>query len=294
MKPAPFEYYAPATLDEALGLLERFGDDASILAGGQTLVPLLNMRLACPEVLVDLNRVAELSGVELDGAELRVGAMTRHMTLEHDPLVREKVPLMAEAAGHIAHLQIRTRGTIGGSLATAASAAEWPAVVAALEARLFVRGASGGPRTLAPEDFFAGPMMTTLAADEILVEIRVPVPDPGTGWAFVEFTRRHGDFALAGAAALVGLDARGKVASARLALCGMAEPGLRLRDVEAALVGTTAGEADLDGIEAQVRDGVDAPGDVQLSSDSRRQVAGAIARRCLEKAVARAGGPTGA
>jgi len=292
MKPAPFDYYAPSTLDEALGLLEKFGDNATVLAGGQTLVPLLNMRLARPEVLVDLNRIAGLAGVGLDGSALCIGAMTRHMTLEQDPLVREKVPLMAEAAGHIAHLQIRTRGTIGGSLAVAASAAEWPAVVAALEARLVVRGASGKTRTLAPEDFFAGPMMTTLRADEILVEIRVPVPEPGTGWAFVEFSRRHGDFALAGAAALISLDGGGKVERARLALCGMAEPGVRLREVEAALVGTTAGGADIEGIESQVRASVDAPGDVQLSAESRRQVAGAIARRCLEKAMARAGGAT--
>ncbi len=294
MKPAPFDYYAPATLDEALGLLAKFREGASVLAGGQTLVPLLNMRLARPEVVVDLNRIADLTGVRPDGAEIRIGAMTRHMTLELDPLVREKLPLMAEAARHIAHMQIRTRGTIGGSLATAAPAAEWPAVVAALEARLVVHGAKGKTRTLSPEDFFAGPMMTTLGADEILVEIRVPVPEPGTGWAFVEFTRRHGDFALAGAAALASLDGGGKVATARLALCGMAQPGQRLREVEAALVGTEASAADLDRIESQVRYDVDAPSDVQLSSESRRQVAGAIARRCLETALARAGGAAGA
>lgn len=290
MKPPPFDYHAPNALDEALELLDRFGDGASLLAGGQTLVPLLNMRLARPGVVIDLNRIEALAGIRLEESELRIGAMTRHMAFEHDTLVREHLPLLAEGARHIAHLQIRTRGTIGGSLANAAAAAEWPTVIAALEGRLVVRSVSGGTRTLVPEEFFAGPMMTTLAANEMLVEIRVPVPQPGTGWAFVEFARRHGDFALAGAAALVRFDDGGRVERARLALCGMAEPGLRLRDVEATLIGTPASGADLDRLEARVRETVDAPGDIQLSRESRRQVAATIARRCLAKAIERASG----
>lgn len=289
MKPAPFDYHAPATLEEALRLLEALGEGASLLAGGQTLVPLLNMRLARPAAIVDLNRIPDLAGIRRDGAELAIGAMTRHMTLEHDPLAREHVPLLAEAARHIAHLQVRTRGTIGGSLANAAAAAEWPAAVAALDGRLVVRSRSGGTRTLAPEEFFTGAMMTTLAADEVLVEIRIPIPPAGAGWAFVEFARRHGDFALAGAAAVVQRDGTGRIGRARLALCGMSQPGVRLRAAEAALVGSAASDADLDRVEDIVRDGVDAQGDVQLSAESRREVAATVARRCLARAIGRAG-----
>lgn len=289
MKPAPFDYHAPDSLDEALALLGRLGDGARLLAGGQSLVPLLNMRLARPEALIDLNGIAALSTLEIADGELRIGAMVRHMTLERDPDVRRHVPLVAEAARHIAHLQIRTRGTIGGSLANAASAAEWPAAIAALDGRLVVRGAAG-ERVLDTDSFFAGPMTTTLGDDELLTEIRVPVPAPGTGHAFVEFARRHGDFALAGAAVLVVLADDGTIGSLRLAVCGMADPGTRLRTVEAAMAGRRWDAATAGDLAAAVREAVDAPADVQLSAQSRREVAGVIARRALDRAVARARG----
>jgi len=288
MKPAPFDYYAPGALDEALALLERLGAGAQILAGGQSLVPLLNMRLARPQALVDLNRVPGLADIRREASELVLGAMVRHLQLERDPLVRAHVPLLAEAAGHIAHVQIRTRGTLGGSLATAAPAAELPAAVTALEARLVVRSASSVTRTLRPAEFFAGPLQTTLAASEVLVEVRVPIPEPGTGWAFVEFTRRRGDFALAGAAALARLDGRGHIAGARLALCGVGDVPLRLRDVERILDGAAPSESALERIEVEVRAAVAARTDLQLSAESRREVAGVMARRAIARALERA------
>jgi carbon-monoxide dehydrogenase medium subunit len=214
--------------------------------------------------------------------------MVRHLQVERDPLVRAHVPLLAEAAGHIAHVQIRTRGTLGGSLANAAPAAELPAVVSALEARLVVRSASDGTRTLDPADFFAGPLQTTLAANEVVVEVRVPIPESGTGWAFVEFARRRGDFALAGAAALVRLDPRGRVGSARLALCGVGDVPLRLSAVERSLAGAEVGADTLARVEGAVRAAIPGRDDQQLSAESRREVAGEIGRRAVARAIERA------
>ncbi|HVL36814.1 MAG TPA: FAD binding domain-containing protein [Burkholderiales bacterium] len=286
MKPAPFEYYAPGALDEALELLERLGEGAKLLAGGQSLVPLLNMRLARPDALIDLNRVAGLDEVRREGGELRLGAMLRHRRLERDALVREHVPLLAEAASHIAHMQIRTRGTLGGSLANAAPAAELPAAVLALEARLVVRSRSG-TRELRPEGFFSGALQTALAPDEILVEVRVPIPAPGTGWAFAEFARRRGDFALAGAAALVRRDAARRIAAVRLALCGVAEVPLRLARLERTLVGEAPGERLLARVEAAVRAEVTPRADLHLSAESRLEVAAEVARRAVSLALER-------
>lgn len=291
MKPAPFDYYAPSALDEALALLERLGTGAKVLAGGQSLVPLLNMRLARPRALVDLNRVPGLAEIRREGDQLRVGAMVRHLQLERDPLVRAAVPLLAEAAGHVAHLQIRTRGTLGGSLANAAPAAELPAAVTALEAKLVVRSAPGGTRRLAPSEFFAGPLQTALAANEVLIEVQIPIPERGTGWAFVEFARRRGDFALAGVAALARLDGRGRIASARLALCGVGDVPLRLHDVERSLVGAEAAASTLARVESAVRAAVPGRDDQQLSAESRREVAGEIACRALARAIERAARP---
>jgi len=257
MKPAPFDYHAPAALDEALGLLHEL-EDAKLLAGGQSLVPLLNMRLARPRAIIDLNRVPGLAGIRREGSELVLGAMVRHHALERDPLVRSHVPLLAEAASHIAHLAIRTRGTLGGSLANAAPAAELPAVVLALGAKLIIRNLER-TRVIRPEEFFTGALQTALAADEMLTEVRVPIPPPGTGWAFVEFARRRGDFALAGAAAL----------ARRVVLCGVADVPLRLDDI-----------SDLAKLPMR--------GDLHLSAESRREVATEVARRALARATERA------
>jgi CO/xanthine dehydrogenase FAD-binding subunit len=288
MKPAAFDYHAPRSLDEALGLFAELGEGAMALAGGQSLVPLLNMRMATPAALIDLNNIETLGRLEFDGSELRIGAMVRHLMIEDSGLLREHLPFLGEVAAHIAHLQIRTRGTIGGSLAMAAPAAEWPCAVAVLDAIVVTRSATGGGRQLAAHDFFAGPMMTTLASGELVVEIRVPLPAPDSGLAFVEFARRHGDFALAGAAALLRFAQDGRVAEARLAMCGLAEPGVRLTAVEEALIGTGASQTDLQLAERLVRDTVEVSEDIHIGIPSRRRIAGAIARRALETAATRA------
>jgi carbon-monoxide dehydrogenase medium subunit len=288
MKPVAFDYYAPAALDEALTLLARLGENAKLLAGGQSLMPLLNIRLARPQAIVDLNRVSELFGARREGDTLCLGAMTRHQTLERDPVILSTVPLLAEAARHIAHLQIRTRGTIGGSLANASPGAELPAVVTALEGELIVRATGGAQRVMHPEQFFVGPMQTALAVSEILVEVRIPIPANDTGWALAEFARRHGDFALAGAVALVRFAPDGKIAIARLVLFGVSGVPLRARHAEALLVGTAGTGTDLDRVEASIGASIEPLGDLYLSADSRREVAGVIARRALEQAIARA------
>ncbi|HXF81881.1 MAG TPA: FAD binding domain-containing protein, partial [bacterium] len=203
MKPAPFRYAAPESLDEALGLLRRFGAEGKVLAGGQSLVPLLNMRLVRPAVLIDLNRVRSLDYI-VHGAgrgptrEVRLGAMTRQRAAERSPLVRMELPLLAEALAYVGHPQIRNRGTVGGSVAHADPSAELPAVLAALDGRVVLRSARGA-RTLSAEEFFRGYLTTALAPDELLVELRLPA-HPHRGTAFLEVARRHGDFALAGVA----------------------------------------------------------------------------------------------
>jgi CO/xanthine dehydrogenase FAD-binding subunit len=199
MKPAPFEYDAPESLDEALELLASYGDETKVLAGGQSLVPLLNFRLARPERLVDINRIAELSYIRRDGDRLKLGALTRTAQLERSELVAEQWPILREAVCYAGHPQIRSRGTVGGSVAHADPAAELPVALTALGARFVVRSARG-ERTLEAGELFAGYLTTTLEPDELLVEIDVPPLPVGAGTAFVEYARVHGDFALAGAA----------------------------------------------------------------------------------------------
>jgi CO/xanthine dehydrogenase FAD-binding subunit len=205
MKPAPFEYDAPESVEEALELLARYGDDAKVLAGGQSLVPLLNFRLARPERLVDINRIDELAHLRADGDRLKIGALTRTAQLERSELVAERWPILREAVRLAGHPQIRSRGTVGGSVAHADPAAELPVVLTALEARFVVRSLRG-TRTVEARDLFVGYLTTTLEPDELLVEIDVPPLPTGAGAAFVEYARVHGDFALAGAAVVVSRD----------------------------------------------------------------------------------------
>lgn len=229
MKPAPFEYDAPESVEQALELLARYGDDAKVLAGGQSLVPLLNFRLARPERLVDVNGIAELAYVRESNGRLKLGALTRTATLERSELVAERWPLLREAVRYAGHPQIRSRGTVGGSVAHADPAAELPVALTALDARFAVRS-TRGTRTLSPGELFAGFLTTTLAPDELIVEIDVPPLPPGAGTAFVEYSRVHGDFALAGAAVAVSPD------RAAVALLGAAPTPLRVAAAERALV----------------------------------------------------------
>ena len=228
MKPAPFEYAAPRSLDEALGLL---GEDARPLAGGQSLVPLLNFRLARPALIVDLNRIAELAYLDEREGSLRIGAMTRHETLERSELVAERWSLLREAVRHVAHPAIRSRGTVGGSAAHADPAAELPVALTALDARFQVRSARGS-RTLAAEEFFLGALTSALEDDELLVEIEVPPLPEGAGSAFIERARTHGDWAMAGAAVTAGSDGW-----AAISLLRAGPAPRRAREAEAALAG---------------------------------------------------------
>ena len=289
MKPPPFEYAAPRTTDEALALLAQHGDRAKVLAGGQSLLPLLNFRLAQPEVLVDVNRVAELAYVRPMNGSVAIGALTRQHALERSDALRERVPIVAEACRLIGHLPIRHRGTLGGSLAHADPASELPAVMVALEAEL-TASRVGGQRTLPADQFFTGIFTTALAPDELLTEVRVPGPPPKTGSAFVEIARRAGDFALVGVAALVTLDDAGRVTRARLALCGAGPTPVRAREAERVLVGERPEGRVLDDAVERMAAATDPPGDIHASAAFRKKLARHVGRQAIELAVRRAGG----
>ncbi len=276
MKPPPLAYAAPERIDEALGLLG--GEEARPLAGGQSLVPLLNMRFARPSLLVDLRRVAGLDAIEWANGHVRIGAMVRQRVLETDERIRERVPLLTEAVGYVAHLAIRTRGTVGGSLAHADPAAELPAAAAALGARFLVRG-TAGTRTVEAPAFFLGPFTTAIGPGELLEAVEVPVPPPGTGFAFVETARVHGAFALAGVAALLGLGRDGRIAHARVALCGVGgAPYVPPLDV--------AGEAPGEALFRQAARR--ACEELEEHDGYRRQLAEVLTRRALALAAERA------
>jgi aerobic carbon-monoxide dehydrogenase medium subunit len=285
VKPPPFEYVVPRTLDEAVsGLVESDGE-AKILAGGQSLVPLLNFRLARPARLVDLNRVPGLAYVEPRDGGLAIGAMTRDATVERDRLVAQQLPLLAEAIRWVGHAAIRSRGTIGGNLAHADPAAELPAVAVCLEAALTVVGPRGR-RTVRAEDFFAGYLTTVLEPDEILVEAWCPAVTAGTGQAWLEFARRHGDFALVGVAVSLTVE-HDLVQHARVVLTGVGGTPFRARAAETLLVGGTVQERALVAADA-VRSAVDPDADIHASRAYRRHLAGVLTERAIRAAYERA------
>jgi CO/xanthine dehydrogenase FAD-binding subunit len=287
VKPAPFEYHAPRTLAEALALLAQHGSDAKPLAGGQSLIPAMNFRLATPAVLVDLNHVAELSYIRA-GREgpsaLEIGAMARQRQLERSELLARHAPLMAETLPFVAHPAIRTRGTIGGSLAHADPAAELPAVMLALDAQLTV-AREGHSRQVPACDFFVGLFTTALQPGELLTAISIPPPPPRARHAFVEISRRHGDFALTGVAAVVSLDESGRCSAARISLLSVGETPMLARQAAATLVGQrpTADVIRAAAAAAATRD-IDPPGDIHASSRYRRQLANVLTRRALTRA----------
>ena len=289
MKPAAFEYDDPRTLDEALALLAEHGEDAKVLAGGQSLVPLLNFRLARPERLIDVNGVGELDYLRVADGVLRIGALVRHSVLERSEAAAAAVPLLQEAVRLVGHAQIRNRGTVGGSIAHADPAAELPVAMAALDARFRVRS-TRGDRVLGAEELFVTHLTTSLEADELLTGIEVPVPAPGTGSAFVEFARRHGDFALGGAAALVRLDDGGTCESAAVALLGAAPTPLRAREAEAFLHRRRLDEQTAREAAALAVQNLHPTGDIHGSSEYRHGLIEALTRRALLAAAGRAQG----
>lgn len=288
MKPPRFDYRAPESLDEALDLLADSGPDARILAGGQSLVPVLNFRLARPGLLIDINRIAELAGIDDKDDRLVIGATARQRAIEMSTVVARAVPLLHEATRYVAHLPIRTRGTVGGSIANADPAAEDPAVAAALEATMVCRSRRG-ERRIAAAGFFVDVLTTALEPDEMLVAVEFPKIPDGAGAAFAEISRRDGDFALAGVAAqLVLVD--GRVRDARIAACGVGPAPLRFRDAEEVLLDSACEPEAIEAAADAVAASADPHDDVHASAAYRRQLAAAMARRALNDAHARAGG----
>jgi carbon-monoxide dehydrogenase medium subunit len=291
MKLPPVAYTAPGTLDEVLDLLGEHGEDAKPIAGGQSLVPLMAMRLARPELLVDLNGVASLDGIDDRGDVVAIGATTRHRAVERSTLVADRVPVLAEALPLVGHVSIRNRGTIGGSLAHADASAELPAVALVTEADMVVRSRRG-ERVVPAERFFVTHFTTDLAEDECLVEVRLPVTPARTGWSFHEIARRHGDFALVGVAAMVSLRDDETIVAARVCLLGVAERAVRAEVAEAGLVGAAVSADTFAAAAADAARGLAPASDMHGSAAYRRHLAAVAVRRALTTAAQRAGGPT--
>jgi aerobic carbon-monoxide dehydrogenase medium subunit len=288
VKPPRFRYADPATVDEALDFLARHGADAKVLAGGQSLMPLLNFRLARPAHVIDVNRVDALASIApaADGG-LRLGALARQRVLERSALVRERCPLLAQALAFVGHPQIRARGTLGGSLAHADPAAELPAVMVALEARLTLCRA-GSQRTVAAGDFFVGLLTTALMPDELLTEIALPPWPARTGSSAREVAKRHGDFALGGVAATLTLDGQGRIARARIVGFGVGPVPVRLLDAERALAGGAPAPAAFADAGRLAAAAVEPPDDIHASAAYRKRLAGVLTTRALADALAAA------
>jgi aerobic carbon-monoxide dehydrogenase medium subunit len=283
MKAAPFVYHSPESVDEAVSVLGEFSGEAKVLAGGQSLVPMLALRLSRPEHLVDINYIPELSEVWVKDGILTVGATTRHISLMHDPLIAESVPLLAKAAPHIGHFQIRNRGTIGGSTSHSDSAAELPCVTRALDAEFEVRGPNGTRRVPA-EEFFVTTFVTVLEPEEMVVAVHFPLWAPGAGFAVAETARRHGDFALAGA--LCGVEIEdGRISRAAISLIGMGSIPIRGEAAEHELTGASVDTLDLAEMGRLAVADTDPPADVHAGSRYRTKVGATMVERALSEAI---------
>jgi carbon-monoxide dehydrogenase medium subunit len=282
VKPAKFEYHAPATLDAAIGLLAQYQGEARLLAGGQSLLPMMNFRLVSPAAIIDLNRIADLAYIRAERGTVRIGAMTRHRTIEFSPIVAAHLPLLAEAIKLVAHLPIRSRGTIGGSIAHADPAAELPMVLQALEGEVVARGPTG-ERRIKAIDLFEGLMTTSLASDEMILEVRLPVMAKHAGCAVEEFARRRGDFAIAAVAAVVER-AGERCIKARLATAGIGEISVRLTAAEAVLERDGLGDNVIEDAAAQAAEMVSPLSDQQASAEYRRHLTRVLTERALRRA----------
>jgi aerobic carbon-monoxide dehydrogenase medium subunit len=280
MKLPPFEYARPKSVAEAVALLAAHDGDAKALAGGQSLVPMLAFRVAAPALIVDLGKVAELKRIDIAENGVTLGAMVRWRDILDDARLRAAHPLLTAAVSHVAHYQIRNRGTVGGSVAHADPAAEMPCIAVTCDAEIVAVGRSGS-RTIAAADFFLGPLMTALKSDEIVTEIRLPFWPPRRRFGFAEFARRQGDFALAGAAVFYDSDSAGKTRDARVGVIGAADRPLRLGAVEAVLNGRLIDAATIAAAAAAVRAAVDPPDDIHCSGVYRRALLGTMLERAL-------------
>ncbi len=286
MKPAPFKYIAATSLEHALSLKAEHGDDAKFLAGGQSLIPTMNFRLARPAVLIDINEIKELAGIRPSAAATRVGPLTRYRALQRDAAFAHLFPLIAEALPHIAHPQIRNRGTIGGNLSHADPASELPAIALALGARVNVRTATQ-QRWIEASDFFVGALTTDLKAHEMLVEIELPLPRPRTGCCFMEIARRRGDFAIAGVAAMITLGERDECSGVRLTFCGVGETPIDASSAAGVLIGHAPTEDAIRDVAASAQGMITPGGSVHATADYQRHVAGVLTERALQTAYLR-------
>jgi aerobic carbon-monoxide dehydrogenase medium subunit len=286
VKPAPFRYHDPSSVDETLRLLAEL-EDAKVLAGGQSLMPLMNMRLTGFADLIDLGRVPDLAGIATDDGHLRIGAMSRQRDCERDPGLAQVAPLLVEALTHVGHFQTRNRGTIGGSLAHLDPTAEMLAVASAMDATLHVASAEGN-RSVSIHDFAQLPFMPDLEPDELLTSIELPVWSAEHGHAFVEFAPRHGDFAVAAVAALAELDGEGRFSRASVSLTGMSELAIRARDIEELVIGEAPGDVLFAGAAELARRHPATP-DIHGPSEYRQHLIGVLTERALRRACERAG-----
>jgi len=283
VKPAKFEYHAPASVDEALAILGRYDGEARVLAGGQSLVPMMNFRLATPKAIVDLNRIPGLAYVEEEGEVVRIGSMTRQRRLEFEPLVATKLPLLREALRWVGHLPTRSRGTIGGSIAHADPSAEIPMVLQALEGEIVARGPRG-ERRIPAQDLFHAALTTSLAPLEIITEVVFPAMPIRASYAVEEFARRKGDFAIAAVAAILMRDGE-RCTKARLATAGVGPTSIRLRDAEAVLEQQGLGEAAIAVAADKAAAQVDPISDLNGSAEYRRHLTGVLMSRAIVKAI---------
>ena len=285
MKMPPFDYACPATLPEAIALLSAHGGDAKVLAGGQSLLPVLRMRLAAPTKLIDLGRIPELRGVREDDGNLVIGAMTTHYAVESSPVVKSKCPVLAATAGQIGDPMVRNMGTIGGSLAHADPAADYPAAIIALGAEMVAEGPKG-KRTIKIDDFFKGLLTTALADDEILTEIRVPAAATNEKSAYMKFPHPASRFAVVGVAAVLSMDG-GKIGKASIGITGAGTKATRAKGVEAAIAGKAADAASIQAAAEKAADGVDVQADLQGSVEYKQHLLRVFAKRAMEAAAAK-------
>jgi len=284
--PAAFEYFAPQSVKEALGLLEKHGDDAKLLAGGHSLLPIMKLRLAQPKVIVDIGRISGLDGIKADGQKIAIGALVTHDAVEHNAVLKEKCPLLPETAAVIGDMQVRNRGTVGGSLAHADPAADYPAAVLALDAEVVATGPKG-TRTIPVGQFFVEMLTTALGPNEIITEVRVPVQARGTGAAYKKHPHPASGYAVVGVAAVVTVSG-GKCERAAIGITGVAGKAYRASAVEKALAGQTLDEATVAKAAAHAADGVDPQGDLYASAQFRAHLASVYTKRAVLAAASRA------
>src|ERR1700743_218105 len=285
MKPPVFEYAAPAPMSEAVRLLASRNGNAKVISGGQSLMPMLAFRLAAPELLVDLKNLKDLGAIRIEADGVRLGAKVRWCDIESDRRLAVSHPLLAEAIKHVAHYQIRNRGTVGGSVAHADPSAEMPGIAMTCDARMTIVG-SAGTRVEAAADFFTGPLQTSLEPDEILTEVHLPAWPAARRWAFLEFARRKGDFAMAGVALYYDLDGGGRVTNAHVGAIGVADRPIRLTEVEALLNGNPMSDKLIAAASAKARETVDPPSDIHAPGAYRAALVATLLGRGLKKSAA--------